>query len=169
MNSKPPKILQLILLVLVLAGIGTWAWRSFGPAPEPSAATAPPPAEANASEADAPEHQVLVTYFTTDQRCPTCLKIEKQTRESVESGFADELGTGAVRFQAINFDQPANKHFINDYELSFKTVVVSERERGKEVKWEKFDKVWDLVGEPEAFAAYLQQGIAKHLKNDTDA
>lgn len=169
MNNKPPKILQLALLLLVLAGIAAWAWRSFGPAPEPAVTAAPPPAGANAPEASAPDHQVLVTYFTSDQRCPTCLRIEKQAREAVESGFADELAAGAVRFQAINFDQPANKHFINDYELSFKTVVVSERERGKEVKWEKFDQVWDLVGEPEAFATYLQQGIAKHLKDDTDA
>ena len=167
MNNKPPKALQIALIILVLAGVGAWAWRSFGPAPEP--ATGSTPAAATTTEAAEPEHLVLVTYFTSDVRCPTCIKIEKQTREAVESGFADELAAGTVRFQAINFDQPGNKHFIDDYGLAFKTVVVSERHQGKEVKWDKYDQVWELVGEPDAFAAYLQQGINRHLKADTDA
>lgn len=160
--NKPPRILQIALLALVLAGVAAWAWRSFGPAPEPAAAAPAPPA-------DEPARLVLVTYFTSDVRCPTCLKIEKQTREAVESGFADELAAGTLRYQSINFDQAENKHFVDDYGLAFKTVVVSERHQGKEVKWESYDKVWDLVNEPDAFAAYLQEGIRSHLKADTDA
>jgi hypothetical protein len=166
---KPPRILQVALLALVLAGVATWAWRSFAPAPESAAAGNPPAAGTPAPPAAEPALLVLVTYFTTDVRCPTCLKIEKQTRAAVESGFADELAAGSVRFQSVNFDQPQNKHFIDDYGLAFKTVVVSEWRQGKEVKWEKYDKVWELVGEPDAFAAYLQQGIRSHLKADTDA
>jgi hypothetical protein len=166
--NKPPRILQIALLALVLAGVAAWAWRSFGPAPASAAAGNPPAADAPAP-ADEPARLVLVTYFTTDVRCPTCLKIEKQTREAVESGFAAELAAGTLRFESINFDQAANKHFIEDYGLAFKTVVVSERREGKEVKWESYDKVWDLVNEADAFATYLQEGISKHLKANTDA
>ena len=97
-----------------------------------------------------PAHLVLVTYFTSNQRCPTCLKIEKQAREAIESGFSSELASGLVRFQTVNFDLPENGHLARDYELTFKTVVVSDRRNGKERKWEKFDKVWDLVGDPPA-------------------
>ena len=120
------------------------------------------------SEAE-PERLVLVTYFTSDQRCPTCLKIEKLTRTAVYDGFAAELDAGIIRFQTVNFDLPENKHFIGDYALAFKTVVISERHQGKETKWDKYDKVWDLVGEPEAFTAYLQAGIRAHLKSNNDA
>ncbi len=160
--------MRVALLVLVFAGIGTWSWKNFGPTQNPPPTTGSSAAGDSGQEAVAPAHQVLVTYFTTDQRCPTCLKIEKQAREAVESAFAEQLANGEVRFETKNFDRDDNKHFIKQYELSFKTVVISKLRNGKEVDWAKFDKVWDLVGEPEAFAAYLQEGVRKHLKNAPD-
>ena len=166
------KYIRAVLLVLVFAGISAWAWRSFGPSAN-TAAVDVPPGEENPTAAsvvvDEPAHQIVVTYFTTDERCPTCLKIEKQTREAMESGFADELASGRVRFRTANFDRTEYKHFIKDYELSFKTVVISDRHDGKEAAWTKFDGVWDLVGEPDAFAAYLQEGVRVYLKTDSDA
>jgi hypothetical protein len=164
-----PVFVRVALLVLVFAGIGAWAWRSFGPAQNPPAAAGSPGEGNPPPEAGAPAHQVLVTYFTTDQRCPTCLKIEKQTREAIQSAFADQLASGEVLFRTTNFDRDENKHFIKDYELSFKTVVISDRRSGKETAWEKFDEVWDLVGKPNAFAACLQEGVRKYLKDDSDA
>ena len=166
-----PKFIRAALLVLALAGISAWAWRSFGPSSNPSTVNTPPGEEnpAAAPGQEEPAHQILVTYFTTDQRCPTCLKIEKQTREAMESAFADELASGEVLFRTTNFDRAEYKHFIKDYELSFKTVVISDRRDGKEAAWAKFDDVWDLVGEPDAFAAYLQEGVRKYLKTESDA
>lgn len=168
--NKPPKVLQISLLALAFAGVVVWASRSFGPEPEhlrPGGRTATERRQAM-TQTD-PERLVLITYFTSDQRCPTCLRIEKQTRDAIQRGFAAELAAGRIRFQTVNFDRPENKHFIADYGLAFKTVVVSENHQGKEVRWRKYDKVWDLVGQSEAFAAYLQEGIRMHLKPNTDA
>ena len=163
--NTPPKIVRAALMLLVLTGMSVWAWRTFGPAT--GGAPAPHPAAADAV-APEPAHLVLVTYFTSNQRCPTCLKIEKQTRDAMESAFAGELASGLVRFRTVNFDLPENEHFTKDYELTFKTVVVSDRHSGKERKWEKFDKVWDLVADSTAFATYLQEGVRKYL-TDPDA
>ena len=140
--NKPPKVLQIALLVLVLAGVAVWAWRSFGPTPESAKTGGQAPVEAHSITQSEPEDLVLITYFTSDQRCPTCLKIEKQTRDAIHDGFAAELAAGTIRFQTINFDRPENKHFIDDYGLAFKTVVISARHHGKEAKWDKYDRVW---------------------------
>ncbi len=158
-----PKILRIALVTLALAGIGSWAWNSFAPQ---ESATPTTTATSTAAPLPESEHMVLVTYFTSDQRCPTCLKIEELARAAVETGFANELAQNEVRFQITNFDQPENKHFVDDYELAFKTVVIADRRQGKEVTWKKFDKVWDLVGEPEAFTAYLQEGVQNYLTPD---
>ena len=170
------KLFRIVLVLLALTGIGLWAYQSFGPPAGPGAPgtapggqVVPPTGEANPPAGEERDHLVLVTYFTTDVRCPTCLKIEKQSHEAIESAFAEELASGAVRFQTINFDQPANKHFAEDYELAFKTVVISDRRHGKEEAWAKFDEVWDLVNDPPAFATYLQDGVRKYLKDDSDA
>jgi hypothetical protein len=162
--NKAPKFLKTILLLLVAAGIGAWAWKTFGPAANTADQQKQPTPAAAQTPAEEPARLVVVTYFTSDQRCPTCLKIEKQTREAVEGGFGKELADGVLRFQTLNMDRAENKHFVGDYGLSFKTVVISERKNGKQTTWEKFDEVWDLVGDPEAFSAYIRGGIRKHLK-----
>lgn len=166
--NAPTSILRAALLLLAALGIGVWGWRKFGPQAGNTPHTAPSAARSDAA-APEPAHLVLVTYFTSNQRCPTCLKIEKLTREAVESRFAKELADDAVRFQTINFDLPENAHFMTDYNLSFKTVVVADRRDGRERHWAKFDKVWDLVNDPEGFALYLEAGIRGYLTSDSDA
>lgn len=162
------KVFRVLFVLLALAGISLWAYENFGSRPDSIDPGSPSAAESPA-ELKGPAHLVLVTYFTTDARCPTCLKIEKQAREAVEEAFSGELASGMVRFQTINFDQAANKHFAEDYELAFKTVVISDRHDGKEVRWAKFDEVWDLVEDRPAFAIYLQDGVRKYLNVDSDA
>ena len=144
---------RILVLLIALIGIGAWAWKNFGQQPQPAA-------ETTVQSAD---HVIVVTYFTSDQRCKTCLKIEELTHNAITQGFADELAQHKIVFQTINFDRPENKHYTKDYALAFKTVVVSERKKGKEINWSKFDKVWQLHSTPDAFIAYLQDGIRKHL------
>lgn len=164
--KSAPAILRYALLFLVAAGISAWAWRNFGPSTAP--ATDQPPSTGTDSET-APAHEILVTYFTTDARCPTCLQIEKQAREAIESGFPEELAGGTVRFVTKNFDRPENKHFIETYGLSFKTVVISDRRNGREMSWARFDEVWDLVDKPGDFAVYLRNGVRNCLDPHPDA
>jgi hypothetical protein len=145
-------IARSLLLALVLIGLGYWAWGKFaGPA-------APQPAESPAA-ANTMAHEVVVTYFTTDVRCESCQAIESLTRQTVEKRFGDELAAGKVRFAIHNIDQPENKHFTEEYELSFKTVVISDRNRGEERSWKKMDDVWILIDEPEEFMNYLASEI----------
>lgn len=167
MNTAP-RFLKVALLLLAGVGIGVWAARNLGSGAKPEGGGAGTDPEASVVVPE-PAHCVLVTYFTTDTRCPTCLKIEKQTRDAVSSAFANELASGEVRFQTLNLDRPENKRFEALYQLSFKTVVVSDRHQGKEAAWAKFDQVWDLVDKPAEFAACLQEGIRQYLKPANDA
>ena len=71
------KVFRILFVLLALAGIGLWAHENFGPPPESIDPESPRAAESPA-EVEEPAHLVLVTYFTSDARCPTCLKIEKR-------------------------------------------------------------------------------------------
>ena len=167
--NKSVVALRVVVCLIAVAGIGVWAWRNFIPT-EASPETQKASATTDAAGSMHPSqlinesgHAVLVTYFTSNVRCPTCLKIEKLTQESIEKSFAKELATKEVVFQTINFDKVENKHFVKDYQLAFKTVVISELKNGKEVQWSKYDKVWDLVNSPEPFNIYLTDGIQQYL------
>jgi len=160
--NKAITAIRIAVYLIAIVGIGAWAWKNFG---QPkSTVTASKSSETSDYVANQSNHVIVVTYFTSYQRCKTCLKIEKLTHAAITEGFADELASKEIIFQTINFDQRENKHFVKDYKLAFKTVVVSERKKGKEQKWSKYDKVWELHGDPEKFSAYLQEGIRGYLK-----
>lgn len=161
-TNKAITAIRIAVYLIAMIGISAWAWKNFGPSKSPTE-SAPPTKEAD-YVINQSNHVIVVTYFTSDQRCKTCLKIEKLTRAAILDGFADELVSKEVVFQTINFDQPENKHFVKDYGLAFKTVVVSERKKGKEQQWSKYDKVWELHDDPEKFSTYLQDGIRSYLK-----
>ena len=101
-------------------------------------------------------HRVLAYYFYTTQRCASCRKIEAYTAEAVTSGFADELKDGKLVFQAVNIEKEGNEHFVKDYQLFTKSVVLVEERSGRQVAWKNLPKVWELLGDKDGFIRYIQ-------------
>ena len=163
------KILQPILLTIVAIGIGTFVWGKISPDPAVTTASTDPSAattEANATQASE-QPSVVVTYFTTDVRCVSCKTIESLTRESLARDFAGPLESGQVHFQTINIDRAENKHYIQEYDLSFKTVVVAGPLQSADTDWEKLDDVWRLLNAPADFAAYVNAAVARKMDKET--
>lgn len=110
------------------------------------------PAEPGEALAPASDGVLTVYYFHGAKRCRTCNEIEKRTRETV----AEEED---VRFVSVNVELPQNEHFIREFELAGRGVVMA-----KGGEFEKFDRVWTFAHQPEAFRAYLREGIARLKK-----
>ena len=104
-----------------------------------------------------------VTYFSSDVRCATCVRIERMTRDVVERNFEPELRSGRIAFQVVNLDGPGNAHFIQDYRLISKTVIVSDLARGEEVRWENLQQVWIKQRDEQAFEDYVVAAVRRHL------
>ncbi len=159
------RLMQIALLALVALGLGQWALervdRGSADAVAEGASGAP------AARADG----IVITYFTTDVRCQSCLTIERLTRAAVEQGYADEIARGRVHFEIRNLDRPGNMGYARDYDLSFKTVVISEWRDGEELRWQRMDDVWRLLGDADAFRSYLARQIDAYLgaRPDTPA
>ena len=158
-HNRLKLFMQPVLLGLVAVSLGVFAWQRIAPGGGADGVDA-----ARAAGGMPQEAAVVVTYFTTDQRCTACLQIEALTRATLEETFAAELDQGRIRFQTHNLDRPENRHFARDYGLAFKTVVVSDYESGQEVEWRKMDEVWRLLSRPEAFKAYLATQVYSYLE-----
>lgn len=102
------------------------------------------------------EDRVVAQYFHGTTRCVTCIAIEELTREALGSGFSEELRTGKLELRSINVDEPANGHFVEDYQLATRTVVIARFKDGKQGEWKRLDQVWQLVRDREAFINYIQ-------------
>lgn len=109
------------------------------------------------------KQRVVVYYFHGRARCYTCKTIEKLTRESIDRDFAKEKRAGQVEFKAVNVEMRENSHFIQDYRLTSKSVVLQKIAGEKHVDWKILDKTWVLVRDKEAFTRYIQTEVKTML------
>ena len=107
---------------------------------------------------------MIAYYFHTTYRCATCRRIEAYSREAIEAGFARELKDGSLEFRLVNIQLPENRHFIEDYQLFTKSLVLVRLKGGKQVEWTNLDRVWELTGNRDAFLGYVQQGVRGYLE-----
>ena len=114
---------------------------------------------------DTPAAQVIVYYFHGDVRCETCRKLEAYAKETLDTFFAGELTSGKIAWQVVNVEQPQNEHFIQDYKLITKSIVLSEVTDGKELEWKNMDRIWQEVGNKQDYLDYIRDGIAKFMED----
>ena len=153
MNAK--SILRWALLLIVVGSIGAYALQRSREADPATAVSSPSESIASAT--------VVVTYFTTDVRCDSCRTIEALSRRAIEEGFPNELDSGAVIFRVVNTDLAENRHFIDEYKITNKTVIVSHQLDGNESEYVNRQKVWELLDDPSAFLRYVQQPVRSFL------
>jgi hypothetical protein len=112
-----------------------------------------------------PQHQIVVSYFHGDVRCATCKKLEAYSRDAVEKTFAAEIAAGRLAFKMVNTDRDENAHFVTDYSLVTKSLVVSDEADGKVLRWTNLDKIWTLVrGDQQAYTDYVAAGVRAYLE-----
>ena len=108
---------------------------------------------------------VIVRYFHSNVRCSTCLAFEDWSETAVER-FPKELKNGTLKWQVINFDEPGNEHYIKDYDLAEKSLVLIREEDGKVVKWKNVEEFWDFDdNQKQEFVDLVQTLIADYLKS----
>lgn len=110
-----------------------------------------------------PRHKVIAYYFYGTVRCSTCRTIEAYAEEAIKNGFQSELQSGALEWRAVNVNIPENEHFIRDYELTTRSVVLADIWDGQQKQWKNLARVWQLVRNRQAFTSYIQEETRKYL------
>jgi hypothetical protein len=107
--------------------------------------------------------KVIAYYFHGNYRCYTCTKIESYSREAIEAYFADDLKTGQLEFRPVNVDEPANHHFIQDYQLHTRSLVLTLYRNNQQQKWKNLKDVWQLVRDKDRFYQYVKSETEQFL------
>ena len=105
------------------------------------------------------EPKILVYYFYKNYRCVTCRKFEAYTDELLKGTFAQHLNDGRIQWLLVNIDEPENSHFIKDYGLVTKAIVIVKQLEGEQADWKNLDRIWQLVGDKEKFTNYVAEEI----------
>jgi len=110
------------------------------------------------------EKEVIAYYFHSNFRCVTCRTMEQYSREAIEENFKDELSSGKLVFKTVNIDEKENKHFVNDYDLYTKSLVLSKVVDGKEAMHKNLTKIWEYARNKDMFFTYVVDEIKDYLK-----
>ncbi|MFA5088606.1 MAG: nitrophenyl compound nitroreductase subunit ArsF family protein [Candidatus Omnitrophota bacterium] len=114
---------------------------------------------------ETPPAKVIAYYFHGSVRCYTCNMMEKYSRETIETYFKDQVQAGKLVFIPINVDEKNNAHFVNDYQLYTKALILSLVKDGKEIRHKNLDRIWQLAGNKQKFFDYVTSEINTLMKD----
>ena len=147
------KICITLILVLGLAG---------GPALLPLEVFA----QDQVAKSQTGEYKVVAYYFHTNTRCSTCRKIEAYSIEAIEEGFPNELKNGKLEMRIVNYESPENRHFIRDYNLTTKSLILANHVNGEQTKWTNLKLVWQLTKNKDSFLNYVRGEVQDYLSQE---
>ena len=134
------------------------------PAPLPE--RAPEAAKGAKAEAPAAGKHFVAYYLHGKARCVSCTTIERLTKNALDTHFADAQKSGLLEVRIINVETLENRHYIQDYQITNQSVILSELQDGKEVRWKNLKQVWRLLRDEKAFDDYIRTETDAFLKGD---
>jgi len=147
MNAK--KTITTLLLLFVAVSIGFLVTKELSGGKTSDELITSDPGSKNQAE-------LIACYFHGDRRCTTCQSLEAYTKEALESGFRDDLENGRIELQIVNIDEPANEHFVHDFALDARAIVIARFDNGQRENWKRLDRMWELVSDKSEFVQYVQ-------------
>ena len=107
--------------------------------------------------------RIVVNYFYSNTRCPTCRAIESQTHDVIQTRFVSLLQDGTIAWQTMNYEEQQNAALMKKFEIVMPVVVLTRFDDGELVQWKRLDEVWGIVNDEPAFAEFIQQQISTML------
>jgi hypothetical protein len=85
--------------------------------------------------------------------------IEKNTKEAIEENFKGALASGRLEFKPVDVEALGNEHFVKEYKLYSKAVVLSLVKDRKEVKFKNLTEIWQYARNKKAFSEYIVKEV----------
>lgn len=124
------------------------------------------PSSGSPDKVEEAQRRVIVYYFHGTARCATCRAIEQYAYDALVTGFPRELQFGVLEWHPINVEEPQNRHFIDDYELIMRSVILADMAGENQTRWKNLDRIWDLVGDKSSFMSYIQEETRIYLEEN---
>ncbi|MCP4137594.1 MAG: hypothetical protein GY754_41890 [bacterium] len=114
-------------------------------------------------------NHTVVYYFHTNYRCYSCKRIEELTGSTIEKTFAKELESGLLIWRPVNIDKAENEHYIKDFDLYTKSVIVENKNKSKKTEWKLLDKTWNYLRDETGFRKYIREEVQAYIQLNGEA
>lgn len=151
MPKSPRSILLFVLAVAAFGATGANSGKDRAESPA-------------ASHVQADETKVIAYYFHLTARCVTCRAIEAYSREVIEQRFGRDIASGRLQFKLVNVQFKENRHFVKDFQLFTKSLVLVRFDKGRQAEYKVLNGTWELVGNKREMQAYVEREVRDFLK-----
>lgn len=121
------------------------------------------PVAAGDAKTAAVDDGLVVYYFHSNTRCPTCQSIESQAQNTVQTDFAPQLARGEIVWKILNYDQPAAAALKKKFDVQVPVVVLAKSQAGEIRDWKRLDEVWALESDKAGFRNFVRSEIQAML------
>lgn len=144
----------LIAFVIIALGYGILMRTQTAEAPDTFR-----PREVSVPPVEGVDPEFAVYFFYNDVYCETCDKLEGYALDAVKSEFEDLLTSGLLQWRSLDMTAPENEHYVEDFGLFSKSVVLIELDAGSEVRWENLEEIWDRVHDEDDYKMYVNERL----------
>ncbi len=153
---------RFLAIALLVFALGSLVYRGANDALR--ARTAPAAVtHSGVEEFNAEVAPVTVYFFDSDKQCATCDHLKEYAAEAIQTHFSSELKSGTLAWRILNLDDPTNEHYLEEYGLYSKSVVVVRAEAGKPTRWKNLESIWELVYDKPAYLEYIRAEVEAFL------
>ncbi len=157
---KVRRVIQIALLLFVAVSV----FYLVSQESRKSLAAAPQSPSQLTSNAAVRQPKVVIYYFHGNFRCVSCRKLEAVSQQAVMDGFSKELKQGDLEWRVVNVESSGNEHFVADYKLFSKSLVVVRFRNGQQAGYKNLMKAWELLQDDEALRKYVQSEVKASLQ-----
>lgn len=148
---------SLLLLSVLLSGATTCAIADSG------SETGSIPTVPSVSATQREQTRVVAMYFHQRIRCRSCREIEALSRKAIQDDFKAELSSGRLTFTTFSLADRENDRFIREFGLGGSMLVLAEFRGDELVRWNRMDRVWELLGDEAGFRQYVAESTRAYL------
>lgn len=155
-------ILTFVLIITVLLASGCIYDGSMDDAPIKS------PAKNESSfvkQDDIVVDHIEVIHFHGMQQCYSCKTVGDYAEETINTHFADEVNSGKVIFQHINYELPENRDMVLKYGVKSSSLWIGTYTEN-DFHPEENANVWYKIRDKEDYMNYLTGIIEKRLSGE---
>lgn len=124
-----------------------------------------PPSHPASADPTLSAHRVDAYYFHGNARCATCRSLEEYGHEALRRSFGDALEEGRLVWRPTNIDLPENRHFVRDFQLQFRSLVLVEVRDGATARWKNLERLWELAGDRDACVSYVEEETRRFMES----
>jgi hypothetical protein len=100
---------------------------------------------------------INVYYMHATFRCVTCNTIESMAKKLLQSNYKSELDNKKIQWKEVNFQK--NEELAKRFGVVSSCIVVE----ADSERFERLDKVWTLMEQPDEFNSYISSSLNKYL------